>query len=191
MTKMNFHSTLMRHAVDDDDCTVLTLAGAISSTLEEGNVHGLPIIGLDANETRWLLAHWFPGAEYALSLQLNREANAPDQMYYDEVEELVALLEAHADPSAGTPIEVRCVSHALACGCLKDKHLWQNLRLPSRAELLEVLRYWFPMLAEKNVHGMKWKKFLYKQLCERDALYVCRAPSCSVCPNFGDCFGPE
>ncbi|WP_018310227.1 nitrogen fixation protein NifQ [Cupriavidus sp. UYPR2.512] len=189
---MDFHRTLMRHAVDANDCTVLALAGILSSALVEGDVHALPIRGLDANETRWLLAHWFPGADDALSLQLNRATTtSQDQTRYDEVEDLVTLLEAHADPRAGTPNEVRCVSHALASACLKDKHLWQNLRLPSRVELSELLKYWFPLLAEKNVHGMKWKKFLYKQLCERDALFVCRAPSCSVCPSFEDCFGPE
>jgi NifQ. len=38
---------------------------------------------------------------------------------------------------------------------------------------------------------MKWKKFIYKQLCEAEGLYVCRAPSCEVCKDYDQCFGKE
>jgi hypothetical protein len=38
---------------------------------------------------------------------------------------------------------------------------------------------------------MKWKKFLYKQLCEAEGLYLCRAPSCSVCVDHPLCYGSE
>ncbi|MFM8444786.1 MAG: nitrogen fixation protein NifQ, partial [Methylococcus sp.] len=33
-----------------------------------------------------------------------------------------------------------------------------------------------------------WKKFLYKQLCEAEGIYVCRAPSCGECVDYADCF---
>ncbi|WP_429451885.1 nitrogen fixation protein NifQ [Paraburkholderia sp. WC7.3g] len=35
---------------------------------------------------------------------------------------------------------------------------------------------------------MKWRKFLYKQVCEREALIICKASNCG---DFADCFGPE
>jgi nitrogen fixation protein NifQ len=38
---------------------------------------------------------------------------------------------------------------------------------------------------------MKWKKFLYRQLCLEEGIYVCRAPSCEVCKDYDLCFGPE
>ncbi|WP_429535079.1 nitrogen fixation protein NifQ [Paraburkholderia sp. WC7.3d] len=59
------------------------------------------------------------------------------------------------------------------------------------AELSAPLGYRFPRLAEKNVHGMKWKKFLYKHVCEREALIICKASNCGDCADFADCFGPE
>jgi len=49
----------------------------------------------------------------------------------------------------------------------------------------------FPVLAAKNDRDMKWKKFLYKQLCQREGIYICRAPSCEVCADYAKCFGPE
>jgi len=75
--------------------------------------------------------------------------------------------------------------------CLGDNHLWQDLQLASRAELSALMRHWFPSLVEKNCHDMKWKKFLYKQLCEREEIFICKAPSCAVCADQKVCFGPE
>ncbi|GBE11207.1 nifQ [bacterium BMS3Abin12] len=49
----------------------------------------------------------------------------------------------------------------------------------------------FPELAARNDRNMKWKKFLYKQLCEREGIHACRAPSCQVCIDYAQCFGPE
>ena len=59
-------------------------------------------------------------------------------------------------------------------------HLWQDLGLPARGELTALMRRNFPTLAARNVKDMKWKRFLYKQLCEAEGIYTCRAPSCQV-----------
>ncbi|MGF6482638.1 nitrogen fixation protein NifQ [Paraburkholderia sp. JPY419] len=189
---MDFHATLMRHAVDTNDSTVLALAGVLSTAFGQAGVHTLPIRGLNLDETHWLLVHWFPGVDRALFLQPGASPEAWRQRSCDdEVGDLANLLKAHADPLAGTTIEIHCVSHALACACTGEKHLWQELRLRSRSELPVLLGYWFPRLAQKNVHGMKWKKFLYKQLCEREALIVCKSSNCAECGDFADCFGPD
>ena len=49
----------------------------------------------------------------------------------------------------------------------------------------------FRTLAERNTQDMKWKKFLYKQLCISEGIYICRAPSCEVCVDYAACFAPE
>ena len=109
----------------------------------------------------------------------------------DEVVDVQALLLEHADPKAGTPAERAAMAEHLAVACLGDQHLWQDMQLASRAELSCLMRYWFPALVAKNHADMKWKKFLYKQLCEREALFICKAPSCAVCSDRPLCFGPE
>ncbi|WP_407668572.1 nitrogen fixation protein NifQ [Paraburkholderia dilworthii] len=38
---------------------------------------------------------------------------------------------------------------------------------------------------------MKWKKFLYNHVCEREASIICKASNCCYCADFTDCFGPE
>jgi nitrogen fixation protein NifQ len=75
--------------------------------------------------------------------------------------------------------------------CLGDNHLWQDLQLAHRAELSALMKHWFPTLVARNVGDMKWKKFLYKPLCEREEIFVCKAPSCAVCGDHPVCFGPE
>jgi nitrogen fixation protein NifQ len=38
---------------------------------------------------------------------------------------------------------------------------------------------------------MKWKKFFYKQICEREGFKLCKSPSCGECVDYNKCFGPE
>jgi nitrogen fixation protein NifQ len=109
----------------------------------------------------------------------------------DEVQDLRALLLDHAAPERrGSPACV-VVADWVAAGCLGDNHLWQDLQLSSRAELSALMRAWFPELVAKNHADMKWKKFFYKQLCEREQLFICKSPSCAVCCDYAQCFGPE
>ena len=72
-----------------------------------------------------------------------------------------------------------------------DNHLWQDMGLSSRAALSELMNAWFPTLAAKNTGDMKWKKFFYKQLCERADIFICKAPTCGACIDYDKCFGPE
>jgi nitrogen fixation protein NifQ len=109
----------------------------------------------------------------------------------DEVTDLIALLLDHADTERGTKAERRRVAETIALACLGDNHLWQDMRLGSRAELSALMRHRFPALVEKNRADMKWKKFLYKQLCEREEIFICKSPSCGVCFDYAHCFGPE
>jgi nitrogen fixation protein NifQ len=110
---------------------------------------------------------------------------------HDEVADLRALLLDHAaERHHGSPA-LAAVVETVALASLGDNHLWQDLQLPSRAELSALMRHWFPALVAKNQGDMKWKKFLYKQLCEREELFICKAPSCEVCTDWPVCFGPE
>ena len=109
----------------------------------------------------------------------------------DEIEEVTALLLDHADAAVGSAADRAEVAGLVALACLGDNHLWQDLQLANRGELGVLLRRWFPALAAKNTGDMKWKKFFYKQLCERAEIHACRAPSCAVCSDHAQCFGPE
>ncbi len=129
------------------------------------------------------------GARQALWLpvQIVARRSARD----DEVDDVRALLLDHANPAAGTPAEGAAMTEHLALACLGDPHLWQDLQFSSRTELTALMQHWFPGLVARNHADMKWKKFFYKQLCERAELMICKAPTCAVCTDHPVCFGPE
>jgi len=83
------------------------------------------------------------------------------------------------------------IANILATACAGRDHLWQDLGLANREELSKLMRVNFPALACANTGDMKWKKFLYRQFCASEGIYICPAPSCGVCKDYAKCFGPE
>lgn len=106
-------------------------------------------------------------------------------------EELADVLHLLLDHRADDREETFVLAREIATACLGENHLWQDLGLSDRGALCELLRRHFPALSAKNTGNMRWKKFFYKQLCEREGLNLCRAPSCGVCCDYRNCFGPE
>lgn len=148
----------------------------------------LPLyLGLSAEVYAQMLVTHFPNAVLpeisaalaAKKLDLSRMLEA------DELRDLLLRYRA-----SGAVDEV-WLADIIIAGCLADLHLWHNLGLWARSDLTQLLEYNFPALAAKNDHNMKWKKFLYKQLCLEEGIYVCRAPSCEVCEEYKNCFGSE
>lgn len=70
------------------------------------------------------------------------------------------------------------------------QHFWDGKAGTTEALTLLIRRY-FPALAARNVDNMKWKKFLYRQLCLKEELHICRSPSCADCTDHAECFESE
>ena len=144
-----------------------------------------PRLGLSTADYENMMQLHFPGAELPLSYMAEL---AMDAQRYPEQDELRSLLLAYrADPSQ----EAEWMAQIVVFGCMGGDHLWQDLGLWSRKDLTRLMQQNFAQLAAKNDRDMKWKKFLYKQLCQAEGIYVCRSPSCEVCPDYAACFGPE
>lgn len=180
---------LLEHAADPADPATLAVAGTIAAALERRGPARLPLPGLDAGGTQGLMAHWFPGADRALGIDWHRSLPVAHPRA-DEIEDVAALLAESSSPDRPA-LPALWLAHVVACACLGDDHLWQDLRLRSRQDLSDLLRDWFPALAARNTRNMKWKKFFYKQLCERADLRICKSPSCEACSDHALCFGPE
>jgi len=142
-------------------------------------------VGIDKNEYFTLVKRHFADNPLLLDVHLD---SGIDEERIPEWEDLFNLM---VEYRAGTDESEVVMAKIIATACMGLDHLWQDLGFWSRQELSEVLQLNFPALAERNVKNMKWKKFLYKQLCERDDTFVCRAPSCDVCADYDKCFGPE
>ncbi len=142
-------------------------------------------LGLSQDQFQSMLQYSFPG------YQLSSEAVSGSQLDFSRMLERQDLEQLLRRFASSKNLETECLISILVAACLGSDHLWQDLGLWSRSALSALLNHNFPELAACNSRDMKWKKFLYKQLCEAEGLYVCRAPSCEVCKDYVLCFGPE
>ncbi|MEJ2059319.1 MAG: nitrogen fixation protein NifQ [Gammaproteobacteria bacterium] len=149
--------------------------------------HGaLPLrLGLSAADHAHMIDRHFPGACWSTP---QHDTHKPDPQREEERGELRRLLLVNC---AGSDESERWIADIVTAACMGGDHLWQDLGLWARTDLTELMRNNFPALAARNDRDMKWKKFLYKQLCVQEGIYTCRSPSCEVCPDYHACFGPE
>ncbi len=179
------YAALMAAARCPRDPATLALAGVIALAPYRRAPYAAPITGLDNAELAAMTARLFP----TLSTPVQQAVGVkPPASSLDEFDDLLRLLLDHR----GDHDELsRWLAHAVATAAMADNHLWQDLGLPSRRELSLLMQTHFGSLKELNAGDMKWKKFLYRQLCERAGLSICRSPSCGVCSDYRECFGPE
>lgn len=176
----NLYAELMLHAsgLPNDEL----FAQMISS--QAAGVGALPPgLGLNGKDFSMLLQCHFPGVD----LSIRNFENLADPRALEKGDILALLLEHRAYIN----MSELWMAEIVTAACMASDHLWQDLGLGSREYLSRLMTENFPALASKNVHDMKWKKFLYKQLCDREGINTCRSPSCEYCTDYLSCFGPE
>ncbi|MDD2701370.1 MAG: nitrogen fixation protein NifQ [Sideroxydans sp.] len=142
-----------------------------------------PGLGLDEEVFAALLARHFPNMQ--LVIRRTAPGSKERELEYENVRALILEHRAERDVSEIWMAEI------VTTACMANDHLWQDLGLHARRYLTQLMTENFPTLAAKNDKDMKWKKFLYKQLCEKEDIRICRSPSCEICVDYPKCFGPE
>lgn len=145
-----------------------------------------PQLSLDAGLFRQMLRATFPGANWPATLPGSAAWDAAATM--PEYDELKSLFNEFAAP--GLKDEPWWIELLIA-GCAGRDHMWRDMGLFERKDLTRLIRNCFPELGRRNTRDMKWKKFIYKQLCEREGIIACPAPTCDACASFSECFAPE
>jgi len=175
------YRSLMARATGDGNDHVL----ACMITSWQAGEGALPDwLGLSPAAFRCLMEHHYGGAGREVLVPTGHTLQEDRR---DEIEDLVRLM--LIDRSGESPSEV-WMAHIIAAGCLAPDHLWHDLGLRSRKDLTVLMRRNFPPLAARNCKDMKWKRFLYREFCEAEGIYTCRAPSCEICTDYHVCFGP-
>lgn len=142
-------------------------------------------LGVGEARFRRMLGEHFPGLQGGAFAAYGR---AVDERRSDEMQDLLRLLlqnRTHGNDDEALMAEI------VVAACMGADHLWQDLGLWQRADLTRLMLENFRPLARRNDRDMKWKRFLYKRLCETEGIYTCRAPSCEACRDYRACFGPE
>jgi nitrogen fixation protein NifQ len=173
---------------DRNDVLTEAFAWVISTYSDPRTNPFVPALGLDQAAFADLLAtrfpHFTPPPRWLAAQQ--RPVGTSGAL-----EEFTDLLQLLLDHRAEADEHHRNVAHLVATACMGNDHLWQDLGLPDRKALSALLCWHFPTLAEKNTGDMKWKKFFYKQLCEREGINACKSPNCAACYDYSNCFGAE
>lgn len=138
-------------------------------------------LGLQPAQLADLAETWFPGATLP-DLDAPVPARLPDQ-------EAIALLLLWRGGA-------RCAeSHWLAAiigrRALESRHLWEDLGLPNRRALNDLMRRHFPAIHAANAQNMRWKKFFYRQICADTDFALCLSPTCDACEERPTCFAPD
>ena len=141
--------------------------------------------GLGSEELADLLHLYFPEIDEIIRGHF-LQGSVPDP-------ELLGLLLSYLprDADGWTPVPSLWLARALAARSAIAGHLWQAMGLFSRAELTAAIRRHLPALAAANSEGMRWKRFLFKQLCEQAGGVLCKTPDCRGCSDQSTCFAAE
>lgn len=149
-------------------------------------------LGLAREELAELLCYYFPHVETGFfGSNTEKRPDCAPALSADPA--LLALLCSYlpADAEGWAPTPALWLARIIACRATRPGHLWRALGLFSRAELTAAIARHLPALADANSRGMRWKRFLFKQLCDQGGGTMCRSPECGVCSDYALCFGEE
>lgn len=138
-------------------------------------------LGLSGDALRALRDTWLPEMDLP-DLDLPAPELPSDQ---DAITTLILWRAGRIAP------EVHWLASILARRAMEQRHLFEDLGLPSRARLTGLISRHLPGLQVANSQNMRWKKFFYRQICSESAFSLCLSPSCDACEERVDCFAPE
>lgn len=179
------YERLMATASGVDPADRHVLASIIALARTEAERPLTEAVGLDRTALSRLLESAFPGAYIIDDLVAPHADTGQDAI--EEPDYRALLLDGRAE---GAEIE-DWLARMVARRSLLPEHLWVSLGLRNRAELSQMLHRHFPAVATRNVQGMRWKKFFYREMCQAEGVHICKSPVCDICPDFGECYGPE
>lgn len=146
---------------------------------EQGNP--VKTLGLGSDDLTALHEMFFPNAPIIHHVEPNRE------VFPERNEEVLNIILSHL-PADPTPQPSVWLAHILAARSTQPGHLWVAMGLFERPQLTAAIQRHLPTLAEANNQGMRWKRYLYKQVCDLNGGTMCKAPNCGVCSDYALCF---
>jgi nitrogen fixation protein NifQ len=147
-------------------------------------------LGLVPEEIPVILQNFFPGTDPSdLARHSAPTAGPPPEL---NAEVLTILLSHVPQDANGRPVRTaRWLAQTIAARAAQPGHLWVAMGLFERPELSAAIRRHLPSLAAANSRNMRWKRYLFKQVCNLHGARLCKSPDCGVCSDYALCFAPE
>ena len=147
-------------------------------------------LGLTTEELDGVLQHFFPAVSPAfLTAQSAVVASLPPEINH----EVLKILLSHVprDTDAKRVVSSEWLAKIIAARAAHPGHLWTAMGLFERPQLTASIRRHLPTLAAANNKGMRWKRYLFKQVCDLHGAILCKSPNCGVCSDYELCFPKE
>jgi nitrogen fixation protein NifQ len=109
----------------------------------------------------------------------------------EEDEEEVMVRQILLENRSGPREVSEWLAYVVARRGMEPNHLWEDLGLAERPDLTKLLLRHFAPLACKNTRNMRWKRFLYRSLCEAEGFSMCPSPTCDACAEFHICYSGD
>jgi len=147
-------------------------------------------LGLEPDEIPAILSTYFPGVRESDLARHSVTAAGPPPEPNPEV---LAILLGHVPQGAADRQmqAARWLARIIAARAAHPGHLWVAMGFFERPELSAAIRRHLPTLAAANDKGMRWKRYLFKQVCDLHGAVLCKSPNCGVCSDYALCFAPE
>lgn len=146
-----------------------------------------PAFGLAPEDVAAILEAYFPGVA-AADLEGNKSSAAGPPPEVNP--EVLEILLDHVPEDDGTGVAV-WLARIIAARAAHPGHLWVAMGLFERSELTAAIRRHLPSLAAANDKNMRWKRYLFKQVCDLHGAVLCKSPNCGVCSDYALCFPSE
>ena len=147
-------------------------------------------LGLDDDGLAAIMGHFFP----AVDLDILARHIAPNESPPPEVnQDVLKILLSHVpveDVSDDLSVAT-FLCKILAARAAHPGHLWLAMGLFERPQLTAAIQRHLPTLAEANSQNMRWKRYLFKQVCDLNGGVMCKSPNCGVCSDYALCFADD
>lgn len=163
-------------------------AGAIALAAEEPCVL-YRSLGLEKDQLGRLLANYFPTVSLDNLLYLSAPATRlPPKVNTDVMNILRSFVPRNP---GGITNPAAWLADILAARTAQPGHLWVAMGFFERSELTAAISRHLPTLAAANDRNMRWKRFLFKQVCDINNGVMCKSPNCGECSDYAMCFENE
>lgn len=147
-------------------------------------------LGLETSELEAILMLFFPD----LSLAMIKPHDAPQSHKKPGINnDVLQIILDHVPVDKGFKQMFVSIWFAriMATRATLPGHLWVAMGLTARPQLTAAIRRHLPSLADANNKNMRWKRYLYKQVCDLHGGVMCKAPNCGVCSDYSLCFAED
>ncbi len=144
-------------------------------------------LGLDEKVVQRILMTFFPGFDRAF-LDYGADKKFPPLPEVNK--DVLNLLLSYIAPNASLNERQagKLLAHTLAARAAFPGHLWVAMGFFQRPQLSSAIRRHLPLLAAANNKNMRWKRFLFKQVCDLNGGPMCKTPNCGDCSDYSLCF---